>query len=1043
MPTPMNPLVDDASRRNAITMHDRSFLVEAGAGSGKTAVLAGRIAAMLTEGIAPARIAAVTFTEFAASELIIRVREFVAELGSGRIPNELRIAFPDGLSDRQRQNLAAANHSLDELTCSTIHGFCQRLIKPYPVEANIDPGASVMDRGQSDLAFKEISERWLRDELNREEDGLLAEMVFREPKESLEVIHTALENLRTRRSLSVDAPAALEPLVAAFQKAAGDFAAFLRDAAVEEPETVAIASRFTELANEIAFAVTSKAQTDLVRLLTTRPHQDLCTQVGSFRAYQKKGKWVAAAQKLGFSKAEGEQLNARASTHNAASCAAWNALCGATAARVLAELVCLVQPVINRFQDYKRSAALLDFDDLIFAARNLLRDHESVRKALAGRFRHLLVDEFQDTDPLQTELLWRLCGNPASESDGANWASFQIRPGSLFLVGDPKHAIYRFCGADVAVYIQARDCFLAESVESVLSISTNFRSRVPILQFVQERFENALSAASGQPGYTPLEPFLTAREDILSVSAIDIAVADANGKATSEQRRDGEAEAVAEMCARLIGSAMIFDKKLGALRPCRAGDIALLAPTGKELWRYEEALEKRGVPVATQAGKGLFRRQEIQDLLALTRALADSRDTLALGALLRGPLVGLTEEELLDIVWALPRTEDAPDKLHSLTLNVNPDWIAHPLARCMIEKLQALRRLVNATTPYDLLSQAVDVLMVRPIVLERHGDQGERAVANIDLYLSMSRSYGVRGLRAFAEAMSALWSDETDAVEGRPDAQEEAVALYSMHAAKGLEWPIVVPINTMTQIRPCGNALVNRATGRFYCPVLGVKPAGYEIAKDAENNELTRERVRLWYVAATRACELLILPRLNVTAGSKEWISILNLDLPSLPVLDLNQFAPGVGAAAASAPNGQTREIFAAEATEIVARQEKIVWLAPSRNESTKEPVLELEQPAVILPPQEDAPPDDLTPVGQVRQIQGGRERGVLLHKLIEEVLTGEIDETAAALQANRHFSHGSVLWSSVGLCRGEVPLNGLESAPRWVRRVCRRSDFR
>ena len=201
--------------------------------------------------------------------------------------------------------------------------------------------------------------------------------------------------------------------------------------------------------------------------------------------------------------------------------------------------------------------------------------------------------------------------------------------------------------------------------------------------------------------------------------------------------------------------------------------------------------------------------------------------------------------------------------------------------------------------------------------------------------------------------------------------------------------------------------------------------------------------MRLWYVAATRACELLILPRLNVTAGSKEWISILNLDLPSLPVLDLNQFAPGVGAAAASAPNGQTREIFAAEATEIVARQEKIVWLAPSRNESTKEPVLELEQPAVILPPQEDAPPDDLTPVGQVRQIQGGRERGVLLHKLIEEVLTGEIDETAAALQANRHFSHGSVLWSSVGLCRGEVPLNGLESAPRWVRRVCRRSDFR
>src|SRR3546814_5836332 len=116
------------------------------------------------------------------------------------------------------------------------------------------------------------------------------------------------------------------------------------------------------------------------------------------------------------------------------------------------------------------------------------------------------------------------------------------------------------------------------------------------------------------------------------------------------------------MCARLIGSEMILDRRSGASRVCRPGDIALLAPTGSDLWRYEEALERHGIPVATQAGKGLFRRQEIQDLIALTRVLADRRDTLALGALLRGPLVGLTEEELLDIIWALPRFEEYPDR---------------------------------------------------------------------------------------------------------------------------------------------------------------------------------------------------------------------------------------------------------------------------------------------------------------------------------------------------------------------------------------------
>ena len=996
MTPPRKSLADDVARRAAIAIHDRSFLVEAGAGSGKTAVMAGRIAMMLAEGIEPKFIAAVTFTEFAASELLIRVREFVSELAAESIPVELRVAVPDGLSEDQRRHLAAASEAIDELTCSTIHGFCQRLIKPYPVEADIDPGATVMDRDQADLVFVEIVETWLREELAGEAGGLLAELVLQDPGETVGLIHKILGHLRGHRVIIGDIPGDLAPLVIAFRRAADDFSAFVREANVNEAETTIIADRFSELAEEIAFTLTAETAAELAHLLLARPHPDLCTASGSFRKYQKKGKWVGAAKRMGLAKADGDRLNVIASAHYAGCCETWAGLLQSIATRVLADLIHLVQPVMDRFRDYKRSAALLDFDDLIFAARDLLRDHDEVRRALAARFTHVLVDEFQDTDPLQTEIFWRLCGDPPDGGDASDWTSFQIRHGALFLVGDPKQAIYRFRGADIAAYIRAREAFLTQAPASVLPISTNFRSCAPILRYVNERFETLFSVENGQPGFNALDPFQPERVEGLSVAALDIAVADEEGKASAVQRRDGEAEAVAVMCARLIGSEAILDRKSGERRVCKAGDIALLAPTGNDLWRYEEALERRRIPVATQAGKGLFRRQEVQDLIAVTRVLADQRDTLALGALLRGPLVGLTEEELLDIVWELPRLEDAPGTPPRLDLRVSPESIYHPHARDIIEKLQALRRRVNATTPHDLLSQAIDVLRVRPILLQRHRDQAERALANVDLYLSFSRAYAVRGLRAFSETMTAAWTDESRAVEGRPDAQEEAVALYSMHAAKGLEWPIVVPVNTMTQVKAPESAVTDRTSGRFYCPVFRVEPTGYEAARDTEKAELDRERIRLWYVATTRARELLILPRLDVAARKSAWISLIDLSLAELPALDLGQLPLEVDAGAAGAENRQTREIFAAEAAAIMDRQRIIVWLTPSRDESAAGPVIQAETPKILVTDADGAPADS----SAADIIQGGRERGLILHKLIEEVLTGETAETIADLIA-------------------------------------------
>lgn len=983
-------LKDDGARRDAISLHDRSILVEAGAGSGKTAVMAGRIAVMLAEGVSPSAIAAVTFTELAASELLSRVREFVADLTAGRIAPELRVALPNGLSQTQRDNLAAASAAIDEITCSTIHGFCQRLIKPYPAEADIDPGAGVMDRNQADLTFLEIVDGWLRERLSGGQGGILAEMVLHSPGETVALVHKIAENLRRRRTLSAPPVSPPGGHLTAFRQAAADFAGFMDGAGAAEPETAAIIERLAEMTTALANGPDPATPAGLVRLLTSRPHPDLCTKAGAFASYRKKGKWAAAAKEVGLSKADGDRLNDAAEVHYTACCGAWVSLVQAAAGHALAALIDEARPILQRYRDHKRASAQLDFDDLIFAARDLLRDHDDVRRALGQRFAHVLVDEFQDTDPLQTEIFWRLCGEPVDGADG--WTGFRIRLGALFLVGDPKQAIYRFRGADVGAYVQAREAFRDQDPGSLLSISTNFRSCASVLNFVNERFEVALSA-DGQPGFTALDPFHDDRGG-LCVAALDIAVADENGKATAEQQRDAEADAIADLCARLIESHPIIDRRSGAERPCQPGDIALLAPTGAELWRYEEALERRGVPVATQAGKGLFRRQEVQDLIALTRVLADRRDTLALGALLRGPLVGLTEEELLDIVWGLPRSEEKPDRIPRLDLSIDPAVIGHPLAREVIERLQSLSRRGNSTTPHELLSQAVDVMRARPLLLERHRGQAERALANVDLYLSLSTGYAVRGLRAFAEAMTAAWSDEARAVEGRPDAQEEAVALFTMHAAKGLEWPIVIPVNTMTGVMAPESAVIDRQTETFYCPVLGVPPEGYDAARDAEKDELDRERIRLWYVAATRARELLVLPRLDATPSKSAWIGLVDLSLAALPGLDASHLPAGFTATAAGAANAQTRASFAAEAETIAAGQTRLIWLAPSRDENAAGSVLREEEAAPWTGSADDQPPE----LDAAAPVQGGRERGLILHKLMEEVLTGETQEAEAAL---------------------------------------------
>ena len=997
MNKPLITLADKDARILALTSHERSLLVEAGAGSGKTAIMAGRIVLMLADGVKAKSIAAVTFTELAASELLIRVRKFVGQLISGQVPQEIAMVLPNGLSESQKANLLEADKSLDEIACTTIHGFCQKLIKPYPVEANIDPGATILDSGEADLAFQEILDNWLRERLSNREAGLIAEMVRHEKDDTIETIRSVLQQMRKRRTILAPETVPLEPLIQDFFDSVSNFEQTLKRSNFQEQETVEIVRHFRTLVNEFPKDIDLNDPGSIVRLVASAPDQSLLTDKGKFRAYQKQGKWVAAAAAVGLAQADGVRMSDASKQSYQLCSQTFTRLRENASSIALGLLIEEVRPVIDRFQNYKRSVARLDFDDLIFAARDLLRNHDDVRKLLGKKFTNVLVDEFQDTDPLQSEIFWRLCGDPVSENSLEDWRQFTIRPGALFLVGDPKQAIYRFRGADVSAYVEARRALSEQDSKSVISISTNFRSQAPILEFVNSRFKDPLSSDQ-QPGFISLNPFKEGNTEQLCVAALDVSLDISNGKVKADAWRDTEADAVADLCARLIGSYQLKDHKSGNSRACKPGDIALLAPSGSDLWRYESALEKYGIPVATQAGKGLYKRQEIQDLIALTAVLADSRDTLALGALLRGPLVGLTEEELLDIVWDQPRDPNAPDALPRLNLYIELEAIKNPYARDIFEKLRSLRKGAQATTPHALLSKAIDVLRVRPILNLRHGKQAERALSNVDLFLSFTRPYSGRGLRAFSEAMRQAWEDENRQAEGRPDAQEEAIALYTMHASKGLEWPIVIPINAATVIKAAGSEVLDRADDRFYRPIFKITPTGYDEIKEQEKSELGRERVRLWYVATTRAKELLIIPRANQDAVSNSWIKIVDLAVSDLPTIDLLQFSVEISPREDENQNIQTREVFAEEAGRLAQLSHPIVWLSPSKHDGVDQDS-DQEMPIISISDLEEEA-GVITPNTEIR---GSTKRGLIIHKLLEEVLTGETLENSENLTSRAH----------------------------------------
>lgn len=964
-------LVDQEARCRAMTDFSSILLVEAAAGTGKTSLMAGRVAMMLAAGHHPGDIAAITFTELAASQLGRRIKETIDTLVAGEIPAFLEAVLPEGLSEQQRNALVAVSPRLDELTATTIHGFCQAIIRSHGVQAGLDPGARVVDATVADNLFMAELSGWFSRRLGADA-GAGDPVVALAEEIPLQVVNLIRELANLRRKHPDAQP--IPPSSNArpdleFVQAVDDFDRWQAGAGPDK-WLFEIARELRRLAERYQDCLSGNE--DFGTLWR------LCDP-GAGQLFERKGlqlkTYEDAARGFGVHHNDAGTDAGRTLYENVV--VAWNELVGHIASSLVCSLSASLDQLLESYQARKRAAAVLDFDDLLIHVRSLIRGHEEVRQAIGQRYRFILVDEFQDTDGVQNEILFSIA---ATEARPARWEESELRPGALFLVGDPKQAIYRFRGADIEAYELCRQLIDGQVHGAVIEITANFRSLSPIIAHVNACFEPVF-AKPAQPRYVALVPTLfEASHPIPCVTRFTVEVA-TEGRIYAEMFREAEAERVADICAGLIGNVPIrrADK---TCTPLQAGDVALLSPGHTELWRYERALEQRGLAVSSQAGQTLIRRQETQDILALLRVLADSSDTLAFGALMRGPLVGLSEQELLDITASLAASEDGQGYF---TVRTDPELVQHPVARDILVELQRLRRRASIVAPSLILTEAIERLNVRVIMAARHRNRNARALVNLDALIEKARGYSIAGLRAFIRDLQADWERKARAQEGRIDAAEEAIEIVTIHSAKGLEWPVVIPVNSTTELYRPDQFVHRQSDNTLHWMLGGVAPPELAAARAAESLEDANQRERIWYVACTRARDLLILPHIP-QASKGSWFSSIDLGQLDIPELDLASFAWRETPAPASLPNEQSSDIFAAEQRCVEDSAPPIVWRRPSQHDADR-----LGDPLEGVVTSESH-------VEHFEVVGAGARRGVILHKLMEELLTGEL---AAELDAS------------------------------------------
>src|SRR5262244_76128 len=874
-------LADQADREQIATALDDTLIVEAAAGTGKTTELVRRIVRVIETGRAEVTgIVAVTFTEKAAGELKLRLREALEE-ARGNSASE---------SD-ERERLDRALGSLEEAQVSTIHGFCADLLRERPVEARIDPLFTVLTEAQATRLYNEGFHQWLEGRLADPSEGV---------KRSLRRPTFGGFSARDSDNGPIDRLRRAGWELIQWRDFDGEWQRPPFDRPARVDELVPLLNRFTDLleppgdARDSLYANSWAARklADEIRRIESVAARDYDRLEAGL---------IELVHNRNFNDMrKGSGKNYRTGVLRDDVWRAWENLQSALAefeadanADLAAALRSDLRDCVSGYEAAKAKAGALDFLDLLLKTRDLIRDNPSVRASFQQRFKRIFVDEFQDTDPLQAEILLLLAAGDSAET---NWRKTRPVPGKLFLVGDPKQSIYRFRRADVGIYRNVYEMLQKAGAKRV-TLRTSFRARPNIQNAINTAFAPMMTGDLEmlQAEYVPLEPFRSDSQEQPSVVVLPVPEPYGYRRLSNLAIEQSLPDAVGAFIDWLINESgwKIAERPAAlkatlaptAARGFRPGETEHLVPIQARhiclLFRrlisfqedmtrpYVEALEARGIPHLLVGGRSFHNRAEIETLRAALAAIEWPEDELSVFATLRGSLFAISDEELLEY-------RQLARRFHPFRIPTEMPPKLAPIADAL-RLLQTLHRFRNRVPVPATIAELLDATRAHVGFALEHG--GEQVLANVAHVSDLARRYEAEGGISFRGFIDELREQAESGEAGEAPILEEGsdgVRLMTVHKSKGLEFPVVILADMTARLRA---SVASRAidADRRVCAIRLGGCAPYDLLQ-REDEELLRdeaEGMRVAYVAATRARDLLVVP----AVGDEEregWIQPLN-----------------------------------------------------------------------------------------------------------------------------------------------------------------------